>query len=99
MLGVATSGATLFRSIGGSLGTALLGAVFTNQLSHELAANLPLGGRGAAAAANVGSLDPSALERLPAAVRDAYLTRSPTRSTSCSSSPPGSWRSRSCSPG
>jgi len=74
MLGVATSGATLFRSIGGSLGTALLGAVFTNKLSHELAANLPLGGRGAAAAANVGSLDPSAVERLPAPVRDAYLT-------------------------
>jgi len=74
MLGVATSGATLFRSIGGSLGTALLGAVFTNKLSHELAANVPLGGRGAAAAANVGSLDPSAVERLPAPVRDAYLT-------------------------
>ena len=74
MLGVATSGATLCRSIGGSLGTALLGAVFTNKLSHELAANLPLGGRGAAAAANVGSLDPSAVERLPAAVRDGYLT-------------------------
>jgi EmrB/QacA subfamily drug resistance transporter len=31
-LGVATSGATLFRSIGGSLGTAILGAVFTAQL-------------------------------------------------------------------
>ena len=39
MLGVATSGATLFRSIGGALGTALLGAVFSNKLSHELAAN------------------------------------------------------------
>jgi EmrB/QacA subfamily drug resistance transporter len=73
MLGVATSGATLFRSIGGSLGTALLGAVFSNKLSHELAANLPLGGRGAAAAANVGSLDPSAVQRLPAGIRGAYL--------------------------
>jgi EmrB/QacA subfamily drug resistance transporter len=31
-LGVATSGATLFRSIGGSLGTAILGAVFTSRL-------------------------------------------------------------------
>jgi len=73
-LGVATSGATLFRSIGGSLGTALLGAVFTNKLSHELAANLPSGAGGASASANVGSLDPSALERLPAAIRDGYLT-------------------------
>jgi MFS family permease len=74
MLGVATSGATLFRSIGGSLGTALLGAVFTNKLTDALEANLPAGGRGAAAAANVGSLDPSALQRLPAALHDAYLT-------------------------
>jgi EmrB/QacA subfamily drug resistance transporter len=72
-LGVATSGATLFRSIGGSLGTALLGAVFTNKLSDALSANLPVGARGAEAAANVGSLDPSALQRLPAAIRDAYL--------------------------
>ncbi len=29
---------TLFRSIGGSLGTAILGAIFANRLSHELAA-------------------------------------------------------------
>ena len=72
-LGVATSGATLFRSIGGSLGTALLGAVFTNKLSDALSANLPAGGRGAEAAANVGSLDPSAIQRLPASIRDAYL--------------------------
>ena len=36
-LGVATSGATLFRSMGGSLGTAVLGAIFTNRLADELA--------------------------------------------------------------
>jgi EmrB/QacA subfamily drug resistance transporter len=35
-LGVATSGATLFRSIGGSLGTAILGAIFTARLTAEL---------------------------------------------------------------
>src|SRR4029079_19700095 len=52
----------------------LRAAVCTNRLSHDPAANLPLGGRGAAAAANVGSLDPSAVERLPAPGRDAYLT-------------------------
>ena len=39
-LGVATSGATLFRSIGGSLGTAILGAVFTARLTSELPARL-----------------------------------------------------------
>ena len=36
-LGVATSGATLFRSIGGSLGTATLGAIFANRLSERAA--------------------------------------------------------------
>ena len=40
-LGVATSAATLFRSIGGSLGTAILGAIFANRLTDELAAALP----------------------------------------------------------
>jgi EmrB/QacA subfamily drug resistance transporter len=68
-LGVATSGATLFRSIGGSVGTAVLGAVFTNKLADALAGSLP-----PSAAANVGGLDPSALERLPAAIRDSYLS-------------------------
>jgi hypothetical protein len=64
-LGVATSGATLFRSMGGSLGTAVLGAIFTNRLTHELSGS-------AAARASSGSVDPSALQRLPAAVRDSY---------------------------
>jgi MFS family permease len=40
-LGVATSGATLFRSIGGSLGTAILGAIFSTRLSDQLAAHVP----------------------------------------------------------
>src|SRR3954463_16801327 len=53
-LGVATSGATLFRSIGGSLGTAILGAVFSNKLAHALAGSLPAG-----ATRGLGSLDPS----------------------------------------
>jgi EmrB/QacA subfamily drug resistance transporter len=35
-LGVATSGATLFRSIGGSLGTAVLGAIFSARLTSGL---------------------------------------------------------------
>jgi EmrB/QacA subfamily drug resistance transporter len=64
-LGVATSGATLFRSMGGSLGTALLGAIFTNRLSHELAGT-------PAAQVGSGSLDPSSLRDLPPAIRDAF---------------------------
>jgi EmrB/QacA subfamily drug resistance transporter len=40
-LGVATSGATLFRSIGGSLGTAILGAIFSSRLTSELSRHVP----------------------------------------------------------
>ncbi len=65
-LGVATSGATLFRSMGGSLGTAVLGAIFTNRLTDELAGS-PAAGVGS------GAVDPSALDTLPAAVRDPYI--------------------------
>jgi EmrB/QacA subfamily drug resistance transporter len=65
-LGVATSGATLFRSIGGSIGTAILGTIFTNRLDDLLAAS---GG----ATAGIGALDPAALAKLPAAAHDAFI--------------------------
>jgi EmrB/QacA subfamily drug resistance transporter len=39
-LGVATSGATFFRSIGGSFGTAIFGAIFSNVLIGNLATHL-----------------------------------------------------------
>jgi len=39
-LGVATSGATFFRSIGGSFGTAIFGAIFSNVLTGNLARHL-----------------------------------------------------------
>ncbi|HET6173780.1 MAG TPA: MFS transporter [Gaiellales bacterium] len=67
-LGVATSGATLFRSIGGSLGVSLLGTIFASRLSTELA------GTGAAVR-NLGSetVNPAALKRLPAPVHEAFV--------------------------
>jgi EmrB/QacA subfamily drug resistance transporter len=65
MLGVATSGSTLFRSIGGSLGTAVLGAVFSGRLAAELTS---------AGGAPTGGLDPTAISRLPAPVHDAYIS-------------------------
>ncbi|HEX4011786.1 MAG TPA: MFS transporter [Solirubrobacteraceae bacterium] len=71
-LGVATSGATLFRSIGGSVGTAVLGSIFANRLSAELTSVLP---RSAAGSLGTGaSLNTTALKRLPAPIHDAYLT-------------------------
>jgi EmrB/QacA subfamily drug resistance transporter len=67
-LGVATSGSTLFRSIGGSLGTAILGAVFTGRLHHDLAARLPVG------AVPGDRVNPSQIGRLPPPARDAYIS-------------------------
>ncbi len=70
-LGVATSGATLFRSMGGALGTAALGAVFANRLRNELAIHLP---HAAAAQAGGGSaVNPAAIHKLPPALHAGYL--------------------------
>jgi EmrB/QacA subfamily drug resistance transporter len=70
-LGVATSGATLFRSIGGSLGTAILGAIFSGRLTAELAEKLPRGGAGGG---TEGGVNPAQIERLPAPLHDAYIS-------------------------
>jgi EmrB/QacA subfamily drug resistance transporter len=70
-LGVATSGATLFRSIGGAVGTSILGSIFASRLAAELTSLLPpgtsAGARAAAAHAN-----PAAL-KLPAPLHAAYI--------------------------
>jgi EmrB/QacA subfamily drug resistance transporter len=70
-LGVATSGATLFRSIGGSLGTAALGAIFSNRLGAELESVLPTGAAGRAHIAS--QVNPTEIAHLPAALRSGYL--------------------------
>ena len=57
-LGVATSGATLFRSIGGSFGASVLGAIFANQLAHNLADQFP--GQGGAVAGRFDPAEPRA---------------------------------------
>jgi EmrB/QacA subfamily drug resistance transporter len=68
-LGAATSGVTFFRSIGGSFGVSVFGAIFSIRLAGELATalrgvTLPSGFKAASAAA-----DPALLKKLPAAVR------------------------------
>ncbi|MFI9820835.1 MDR family MFS transporter [Streptomyces sp. NPDC052013] len=68
-LGVATSGATFFRSIGASFGVAIFGTIFANRLGDELAAafrgvQLPPGVSPAALEA-----DPRGIDALPAALR------------------------------
>ena len=67
-LGVATSGATLFRLVGGSLGTAILGAIFASRLTANLMRMHP----GGAAAGSAQNLSVQALARLPAAERAIY---------------------------
>ncbi len=72
-LGVATSGATLFRSIGGSVGTAVLGSIFSNRLSSELASSLPPSAQHATAGGSL-SLNPTALAKLPPPIHTIYIT-------------------------
>lgn len=67
MYGVATSGVTLFRSIGGSIGVALFGAVFTHVLQNNLQKLLPEG------AVLPPAMNPVAVQHLPAAIRLDYL--------------------------
>ena len=70
-LGVATSGATLFRLVGGSLGTAVLGAIFASQLGVNLARLLPGGASDVSSATR--ALDPGRLATVPAAMRALYV--------------------------
>ncbi|AZM64788.1 EmrB/QacA family drug resistance transporter [Streptomyces sp. WAC 01438] len=75
-LGVATSGATFFRSIGASFGVAIFGTIFATRLGDELTAALR--GTDLPPGVSPGTLeaDPRGIEALPAALRppalDAY---------------------------
>ena len=70
-LGVATSGATFFRSIGGAFGTAIFGAIFSNVLVGNLAKHL----HGVSLPAGFSSADvtPAVLSHLATAVRQGFV--------------------------
>jgi hypothetical protein len=70
-LGVATSGATFFRSIGGSFGTAIFGAIFSNVLVGNLASHL----HGITLPNGFSSADvtPAVLSHLSAALRHGFV--------------------------
>ncbi|MEA2425402.1 MAG: hypothetical protein QOH13_1812 [Thermoleophilaceae bacterium] len=59
-VGVATSTNTFFRSIGGSIGVALFGAIFASRLATEIVARLPKSA--------LAGFDPSALQAAPARI-------------------------------
>jgi EmrB/QacA subfamily drug resistance transporter len=71
VLGTATSGVTLLRGIGGSVGTAAFGAIFTNRLVDGLASE-SLPAQLQSMLAGGGRLTGEQVERLPEAAREAY---------------------------
>jgi MFS family permease len=66
-LGVATSGTTLFRSVGGALGVAIFGAIFANGLHAHLVAVIPPG------TAIPSATDPAGLAALSPELRATYV--------------------------
>ena len=68
-LGVATSGATLFRSMGGTIGVSIFGAIFTAQLTTKLAHNFPHGFPGGQTIRPV----PEQIDKLPPAIHGPYV--------------------------
>ncbi|MEV4400292.1 MFS transporter [Nonomuraea sp. NPDC049607] len=72
-LGVATSGATFFRSIGGSFGVATLGAVFTGTLNGDLREVLARARLPAGFDPSRIQRDPTVIQRLPPALAGQFL--------------------------
>jgi EmrB/QacA subfamily drug resistance transporter len=68
-IGAATSGSAFARSIGGSFGTAIFGAVWTARLSAELSGALPAG----STAGGDPTSSMSVIHALPAAVQETVL--------------------------
>ncbi|MEV6768582.1 MDR family MFS transporter [Nocardia sp. NPDC051030] len=66
-IGAASGTSTLFRTLGGSFGVALFGALFNRQVTGALS------GQGGGSASAGTQLDPATLSTLPATIRDAYL--------------------------
>ncbi|MEG3626706.1 MFS transporter [Streptomyces poriticola] len=70
-LGTATSAHNYFRQIGGSVGAAVFGALFTDRLTDALAGRVPAGtGSGLPAAE---AITPELVHALPPELRDAYV--------------------------
>ncbi len=70
-LGVATSGATFFRSIGGSFGTAIFGAIFANVLVGNLAKHLQ--GVRLPSGFSSANVTPALLSHLPPAIHQGFV--------------------------
>jgi len=69
-MGVASSSTTLFRTLGSSFGVAIMGALFNHRVQDVMAERG--GAMGAKVTEQSASLDAKGLEKLPAALREAY---------------------------
>ena len=67
-LGTATSTATFFRSMGGSIGVPMFGAIFSNVLIGKLALDLPAGFHLGGLSGGIGNASPQVLDKLPALI-------------------------------
>jgi EmrB/QacA subfamily drug resistance transporter len=70
-MGVASSAVTFFRSIGGSFGTAIMGAVMTSRMTSALTDQV--GAETAGKLTGSGRMTGAVLDKLPATIQDAYL--------------------------
>jgi MFS family permease len=71
-MGAASGSVTLFRTVGGSLGIAVFGSLYTQRLTSSLTKSL--GSAGHALSSSGAHIPPSALAKLPAAVQLAFKT-------------------------
>jgi EmrB/QacA subfamily drug resistance transporter len=71
-MGVATAALTFFRSMGGSFGTALFGAILTSRLSFWLPRELPAAARSHYQAGSI-TASPAAVKKLPAPIHHAVI--------------------------
>ncbi|WP_323766324.1 MDR family MFS transporter [Marinovum sp.] len=69
MLGVGTASANMFRLIGGSVGTAAFGALFSTNLARNLGGDLAAG-----AGTGIGSISAEMVSQMPAAAQSAVYT-------------------------
>ncbi|WP_416975161.1 MDR family MFS transporter [Streptomyces sp. 4F14] len=69
-MGVASSSATLFRTLGSSFGVAIMGALFNNRVQEVMAERA--GALGSKVTEASAQLDAASLAKLPAAAREAY---------------------------
>jgi EmrB/QacA subfamily drug resistance transporter len=69
-IGVGSSSATLFRTIGGSFGVSLFGALFSHRVQHAMASG---GSRSAAVTKSGAQLDPATIAKFSPDLKNAYF--------------------------